>query len=74
MSNVVRFPGVTTLDLPVETVFDMAKEAEPTEVVVLGYDKDGQFFAISSRADGPNVLWLLEQCKLELFSAAVDIS
>ena len=67
MGDVVEWPGITRLDMPVEKVLEKAKEANLSEIVVVGYDQEGMFFASSSKADGPNVLWLLRQCEHELF-------
>lgn len=49
MDNVIR-PGFTTLqDIPVDTVLDGNKDLE--YVLVLGYNKSGEFVAACSEAD-----------------------
>lgn len=69
MSNVVEWRGVTRLDHPVERIIERAANADLSEVVVLGFDGDGDFFFASSKANGPDVLWLLEMAKIKLMKA-----
>lgn len=66
MSKVVVLPCVTSLDIPVEKILDAALEKELRDVVVLGYDADGDEYFASSIADGGTVLWLMERLKLQL--------
>lgn len=61
MGEVVYPDFVTTLDIPVETVLDAAKDLEL--VVVLGFDKEGRGHYTSSTGDPMRILWLLEQAK-----------
>ncbi len=68
--NVVTFPGITTLDIPPERILQKAGEAGLMDVVVLGYDKNGDEYFASSVADGAEVLWLLERLKLQLLRLA----
>ena len=56
----------TTHDLPAERVLQAALDRGLTDVVILGYDADGQEYFASSIADGANVVWLMERCKLML--------
>lgn len=70
MENVVDFPGITTLDHPPERILQKAAEAGLTDVVILGYDKDGEEWFASSVSNGAEVLWLLERLKLELLRLA----
>jgi hypothetical protein len=65
MAEVHYLGGVTRLDLPADRVLDGAKN-KLTGVLVLGYDKDGEFYAASSYADGGVLMWLMEHCKHEL--------
>lgn len=69
MGDVVLLNVVTRLDIPVERVLDGATNAELEEVVVIGYDKEGEFYFSSNKANGGSVLWLLEQAKKELLNA-----
>lgn len=47
-------------------MLEMAKNAQLDEVVILGFDKDGEFFFSSNKADGGAVLWLLEMARHSL--------
>lgn len=49
--------------LPAERVLAEAQKEGLTDAVVIGWDKDGTMYLKSSYADGPNVLWLLEQAR-----------
>lgn len=69
-TNIVVLPVVTRLDIPAGRVLDSALKAGLETAVVIGYDADGEFWFGSNKADGGNVLWLLEKAKLKLFQAA----
>ena len=60
-SNVVRFTGITRLDLPVEQILDRANEAGLTEVVIVGYNADGDEFFASSKADAAQVMYHMQR-------------
>lgn len=68
MSKVIPLHCVTRLDLPVDRVLEMAKE-RLEGCVILGWDVDGELYFASTYADGGEVLWLLEKCKLLLMEA-----
>ena len=65
--NVVRFPGITLLDLNPD---DMLKEAmgKLDKVLIIGYTTDDEEFFSSSFADGPTAVWLLERIKMLLLT------
>jgi len=63
---VTEFTGVTRLDLPVERILGRAQEAGLTEVVVVGFDRDGDFYFAGSKADGGAALWLLALAQKKL--------
>lgn len=65
MSNVIRLPCVTTLDLDPDVILEEAAGKLKT-VVILGYDQDGEEYFASSVADGGTVIWLMEKCKKAL--------
>lgn len=69
MSDVVNFPGITSLDIPADQVLESAI-GQLSGVLVLGYDKDGREYFASSYADGGDMLWLLERAKKELLEIA----
>lgn len=72
MGEVVEQNWPTRLNIPAERVIDGAKEAGLTEVVILGYDADGNEYFASSYAGGGDVLWLMERMKLELLRAGEE--
>lgn len=63
--NVVDFNGITKLDLDPDRVLQKAI-GELDRVVIVGYHKDGSEYFASSVADGSDVNWLLDRCKLRL--------
>lgn len=65
MGDVIELGCITRLDLPADKVLEKAI-GQLDSVVIMGYDKEGEEVFASSIADGGNVLWLLEQCKLKL--------
>lgn len=67
MSNVVRFTGITNLDLDPNLVLQEAID-ELDGVVILGYDKDGDEYFASSIADGGEVNWILDRAKAKLIN------
>lgn len=64
-AKIIPFSGITRLDLPADQVLELAG-GQLEGVVVVGFDKDGQFYAASSYADGGTVLWLLEVLRKRL--------
>lgn len=60
--KVVSFTGITTLDFPPDKILTKALD-RLEQVVVIGFDKEGDFYFASSKADGGSVLWLLEKAK-----------
>jgi hypothetical protein len=58
MNKVLPFPASTTLT-PYQAL-DSARQLAPTDVCVVGYDVDGDFFVRSSRMDRMDALWLAE--------------
>lgn len=68
-AQILDFTGITTLDLDPDRVLAQAT-GKLQGVVVLGFDKDGDFHFASSYADGGDVLWLLEVAKKKLLEIA----
>lgn len=66
--KVTWLPTPTTHDIPADKMIDSAKDQDLKGVVVIGWDKDGEFYFASSFADGGDALWLIEQAKLALLS------
>jgi hypothetical protein len=66
MADVIMLDMVTRLDIPVERVLENAKDLVKDTVVVIGWDEDGGLYFASSKADGGDVLWLLEKAKQAL--------
>jgi hypothetical protein len=69
MANLYAFPVVTSKDLLPEQVLQLAAQDNLKEVVVIGFDADGQFCFRSAKSDGANALWLLEVAKTKLLKA-----
>jgi len=70
MAKIIDFPldineGETRLDLDPDTIL-AAAAGKLKEVVIVGYEEDGSFYFASTKADGPEVLWLLAQAQRKL--------
>jgi len=57
MAKIIQFPGITKLDMNPQIILQKALEAEMTEVIVVGFDKDGNEYFASSKADAGSVLY-----------------
>jgi len=71
MGEVIELNTITYLDIPAERVLNSALKKDLESAVVLGYDKEGNFYFASSIANGPDVLWLMEKLKLELLTVEI---
>lgn len=67
--NIIKFPGMTTVDIPPEKVLQAAIEHDLDEVVIMGFDKKGDLFLSSSTSNVPTVLWIAEKLKYELLAS-----
>ena len=65
-ANVQLFPGVSPNSYDPNVMLAAAMRGSLTEVVIVGWDADGDLFFSSSVADGADCLWLLEKAKLAL--------
>lgn len=72
MGEVVEANFVTRLNVPAERVIRQAAEADLEHVVVLGWQKDGDFYFAGSQAGGPETLWLLEWAKRRLLEVVEE--
>lgn len=73
MSNVLHWRGITRHRIPPDQLLAKAL-GECETVLILGYDKQGEFYFASSEPDGGSVLWLLEWAKKELLKTAEEMS
>lgn len=58
MADILEFNGNTVGPVSVENVLNGAADLE--DVLVLGWTKDGEFYAAFSTDNGPDLLWLTE--------------
>lgn len=52
-----------------QAAIDEAKERNPQQVIIMGYDEDGDWFYDSNIADGPATMWLLQMAAHKLLIA-----
>ena len=71
MGDVVNLDMVTRLDLPPDRILEAAKGQLET-VAIFGWDHDGNLYAASNKADGGDLLWLMEKAKALLLSMGED--
>lgn len=72
--NVVNIGVSTTLDLPSERILGGAREREITDIVLLGYDKDGEFYMACAPADLRDMLVLVELAKRQIMDSLTSPS
>ncbi|CAB4164485.1 hypothetical protein UFOVP826_42 [uncultured Caudovirales phage] len=72
MDNVVPFPGLTKAWVPPEKVLDGAKEANLSEVLILGYNEDNTLHIYSSTSDIAQLLLMVKRVEKQLVSMAED--
>lgn len=72
MAEIVDFPGKTYHALDPNQVLLEARKLGLKEVVVVGYDQDGEEYLATSCADGAVALWLVETFKHVLLHNARD--
>lgn len=71
MGEVVELPVITTLDIPSERVLQKALDKGLQDVVIVGFDKDGDLYFASNKSDGGTVLWLFEMAKKALLEVEI---
>jgi hypothetical protein len=64
--SVVDLKVVTKLQSDALRLLDRVKALEPRKVVVIAFDKNGEFHFASSSPDGGDALWLMEMAKHKL--------
>ena len=64
--KILEFNGISYLDLPPSRLLTKAADSELESCIIIGHDKDGEFYFASSKADGGEVLWLIEVAKKKL--------
>lgn len=72
MNNVVDFNGITRLNLDPDRVLNKAI-GNLKDVIILGYDKEGEEYFASSIADGADVNWLLDRMKHMLMNTVDEV-
>jgi hypothetical protein len=70
--NVIDFPGGTLLDIPVDKVLEGAKDASLDQVVIVGVKEDGSTYLAFSTSDLYQILWFLENGKMDVLKMARD--
>lgn len=64
--NVTDFTGTSRINTPVPKILATAAGAKLETAVVIGWDKDGEFYFSSSEPNGAEVLWMLMAAVHEL--------
>ena len=66
MKNVLAFPATTTMtpQQALLSALEFANNDNLKDVLVVGYDGDGELIIRSSRMDCKDALWLSEQLRL----------
>jgi hypothetical protein len=67
--NISIFPGVTPNRYDPKITLEAAARADLQDVIVIGWDGEGELFFSASNGDGPECLWLIEKAKAALLCA-----
>lgn len=70
MDNVIPLGNVIKLDKPVDYVLEETK-GKLDSCVIMGFNEHDELYFAASMADGGDVLWLIEQCKLALLQVEI---
>jgi len=65
LGNVVH----VSFERPHEAVMSQAAAAGVRELIIIGWDRDGNFWSETTLKDGGDALWLLEEAKRKLMEA-----
>ena len=65
-AEIKPFTGLTSLDIPADRVLQAAIAHGMSEVVVCGFDADGQSYFASSIADAASVLYHFDRARWRL--------
>jgi hypothetical protein len=71
MGELVLFPGITTLPIEPERIFETAPKLK--EAIVVGTTETGDLYFASSVPGGPEALWLLERARHKLMLITDDL-
>jgi hypothetical protein len=67
MAEILKFTGITFLDVPTDVILESAI-GKLKSVIVLGYTNDGEEYFAASMADGADALWHLQRAAHKLLS------
>lgn len=65
MTNIVIFPLVTDKDMSADAILQVAL-GKMSDVVIVGFDKDGEEWFSSNKADAATVLYHLDRARHRL--------
>ena len=64
--NIVKFPRLNKEPIAVSDILEQAMEEDLDSVLLIGKDKNGDYFLSSSECDVRQMLWTIEILKKEL--------
>ena len=74
MGDVIQSGIITTLNTDPSRALQTALDIGMSAVIIIGRDKDGEFYFASSQADSGEVVWFLQRAQWELFKMEDAIS
>ncbi len=69
-AEIVELDVQTRLPVPSDKLLRKALEANVSNVVIIGYDPDGDLYFSASDAECGSILWLIEMAKKTLIDSA----
>lgn len=73
MGDVVEANFITSLPISPDRVIERSAEWGLKEVVMIGFDAEGEMFFASSMAEAGDILYWLEKAKFKLFEMEARI-
>jgi hypothetical protein len=73
-ADIIMSPAVTSLNLNPDLVLNQATKDGLTDVIIIGYDNDGDEYFKSSISDGGTALWLLQRSIHRLMRLLDDVA
>jgi len=71
MTNVIPLGNITKLDLDPDIVLENTK-GKLNNFVIIGWDLEGELYFSSTKADGGDILWLMEKAKQALLDVELN--
>ena len=70
MGDIIKFSGITTIEIPPADQLEKAKSWGMTKCIVIGTDDEGEFYCGGSFSDSAQIYWLLGLARKEILEGS----